>query len=221
MLHHRTGGIAAITLAAALTITSCGANEGAEQAPSSPSPEREAESPATPGSPRPDQPRQDSTSPPDSQADTHVELSSSPTIEEIQSRGTLLVGVSAEDPEFVTRDGAGDYSGFDVEIAQRLAEGLELEADQVSFRRLPETMLQNAVAGGNVDLLLGPEQDEMASAGPYVIVDGTPRHVTVRPGDEQFQQELRETLDAAIEDGSWQRAYQSTLAEQEVAARPR
>ncbi|GAB2747969.1 hypothetical protein GCM10027174_22700 [Salinifilum aidingensis] len=205
---------AAVSTAVAAVVVcgaaACGAPENAAQGPPpEPSAPSSSAGPAAPGT--------SSAAP-----DTDVGLSSSPRLAEIRQRGKLLVGVSADAPEFVTREGAGEYSGFDVEIAKLLAERLGLDPEtQVAFRRLPGSMLRDGVAGGNVDLLLGPPQGGLPAAGTYAVVDGGSRVVTVPPGDRRFREELRGYLDEAIAGGAWQRAYDATLGERDVPAEPR
>ncbi|MHA6799047.1 transporter substrate-binding domain-containing protein [Bounagaea algeriensis] len=209
----RIGAARAVVIPAVAAVAVCGAACGAENAAQGPPPASSA--PPSAGS-------TESSGTPSAAPDTDVGLSSSPRLAEIRQRGKLLVGVSADAPEFVTREGAGEYGGFDVEIAKLLAERLGLDpGTQVSFRRLPASMLRDGVAGGNVDLLLGPPQEGLPAAGTYAVVDGAPRVLTVPPGDRRFRAELGGHLDELITGGAWQRAYDATLGEQGVPAEPR
>lgn len=102
-----------------------------------------------------------------------VELDASPTIEQIRQRGKLIVGIRSDEPKFVERAGAGEYRGFDVEIAQILAERIGLDAESgVAFRRLPPELVLDAMSGGNVDVQLSgfePSASQVTAVGPYVI----------------------------------------------------
>lgn len=211
----RTGTARAVVITAVAAVAACGAACGAE-------PENAAQGPPPSSSASPSEGSTENSGTPSAAPDTDVGLSSSPRLAEIRQRGKLLVGVSAEEPEFVTREGAGEYSGFDVEIAKLLADRLDLDPEtQVSFRRLPASMLRDGVAGGNVDLLLGPPQEDLPAAGTYALVDGAPRVLTVPSGDRRFRAELGGHLDEAITGGAWQRAYDATLGEQGIPAEPR
>ncbi|MCI2421879.1 transporter substrate-binding domain-containing protein [Saccharopolyspora sp. K220] len=152
-----------------------------------------------------------------------VELDTSPTLAQIKQRRLLLVGVRADEPQFITRDPAGEYQGFDVEIARDLAKRIGLDPmNQVQFRRLPPTLLRDAVTAGNVDVLLGGTADtpQVAAVGPYVVTDSE-RFLVIRSDDRMLAQELQRMLDAAVADGSWQRAYDATLGAAGVKATPR
>ncbi|MFR9729222.1 transporter substrate-binding domain-containing protein [Saccharopolyspora sp. MS10] len=154
-----------------------------------------------------------------------VALDTSPVLEEIQQRGTLLVGVRADAPGFAARDGAGGYRGFDVEIAKLLARGIGLNPDtQVSYRMLPPTLRADALAGGSVDLQVGgiePGSPGFTAIGPYAITgDGAELYLAVRSGDDVLVERLTEVLDRAVRDGGWQRAYDTTLAPAGVRAHP-
>ncbi|PKW15202.1 transporter substrate-binding domain-containing protein [Saccharopolyspora spinosa] len=150
-----------------------------------------------------------------------VELDTSPTIERIKQRRQLLVGVRVDAPQFVTRDPAGEYQGFDVEIARDLAKRIGLAPTQVQYRRLPSTLLLDAVASGNVDVLLGGTADspQLAAVGPYVVTDSK-RYVLIKSDDKKLAEQLQQMLDAAVADGSWQRAYDATLRPAGINARP-
>lgn len=156
-------------------------------------------------------------------AGNSVELDISPTLAKIKQRRQLLVGVREDAPQFVTRDGAGEYRGFDVEIARDLAKRIGLDpTSQVQFRRLPSSLLRDAVTSGNVDFLLGgtAQSPQVVEVGPYVVTDQE-RYVVIKSDDRVLAEELRQMLDAAVADGSWQRAYDATLATAGVSARPR
>ncbi|GAA4614183.1 transporter substrate-binding domain-containing protein [Saccharopolyspora hordei] len=156
-------------------------------------------------------------------AGTSVELSTSPTLGEIQQRRKVRVGVRVDaPPAFLSRDPAGGYTGFDAEIARDLAQRLGLRPEDVQFRRLPATQLQNAVLSGDVDLLLGGTAGgpQLAAVGPYAVTDAE-RNVVIRADDPLWADELRRMLDAAVADGAWQRAYETTLGAAGIEARPR
>ncbi|MGW1678643.1 transporter substrate-binding domain-containing protein [Saccharopolyspora sp. NPDC002376] len=163
-----------------------------------------------------------SVAPPVSSDGTSVELSTSPTLVKIQQRRKVRVGVRVDaPPAFLSRDQTGDYQGFDAEIARDLAHRIGLEPTDVQFRRLPTTQLRDAVLSGDVDLLLGGEADDpqLAKVGPYAITD-TERNLVIKSDDRLLAEELQRMLDAAVADGSWQRAYDKTLGAAGIQARP-
>lgn len=74
------------------------------------------------------------------------------TIAKIQDRGVLIVGTSPDYPPFEFYDSAtGEIVGFDISIAQAIADdlGVELEIKEMSF-----DMLVESVKGGHIDMVL-------------------------------------------------------------------
>ncbi len=72
-------------------------------------------------------------------------------VDEIKSRGRLVVGTSADWPPFEYIDAAGRYAGIDMAIAERIARelGVQLEVKDMKFAALIE-----ALRGGQIDLIL-------------------------------------------------------------------
>ncbi|WP_182544942.1 transporter substrate-binding domain-containing protein [Halosaccharopolyspora lacisalsi] len=202
----RSGLLAVLSIG--VLVSGCGA-------PGASAPERSAAPEPTPGSTR-------ALPPPDP-----VELKESPAISEIRERGKLLVGVRSDAPKFARRE-QGRYVGFDVEMARIVAAELGLNPrTQVTFRRLPPTLRANAIRGGSVDIQFGGVDagtSGVARVGPYVVT-GPPGeenklHLGVTSGDERLRGKLRDILRTAVDDGSWQRARDSTLAASGIRARP-
>lgn len=210
----RVRGLVAVLIAIALPV-GCSAPEQSE--PGSPPPQ-DRPSPERPG------PGSAEAGAPDGGVvpDDSVEFDSSPTIEQATQRGKLLVGVRNDAEEFAQRGSGGEYSGFDVEIARDLAVRMGLQPEQVQFRRIPPTLLTDAVSSGNVDLLLGGSADSpgLAEAGPYAVA-GEPRSAVVSADDPKLVEELERMFDESVADGSWQRIYDETLGGSGIAARPR
>ncbi|GAB3672142.1 substrate-binding periplasmic protein [Saccharopolyspora tripterygii] len=159
--------------------------------------------------------------PPNSSAGSDVELGSSPTLTAIKQRKRLLVGVRADQPEFVTRDPAGEYRGFDADVARDLADRMGLDPNtQVQFRRLPPNMQRNAIGAGNVDIMLGgTANDPQLIAIPYAVTDAE-RNVVVKADDPKLVDELRAMLEAGVADGTWQRLADQNLTPQGISAHP-
>ncbi|SFS67521.1 substrate-binding periplasmic protein [Saccharopolyspora flava] len=177
---------------------------------------------AEPAAPPPAPPVQQPPAPaPDPAAGSDVELGSSPTLTAIKQRKKLMVGVRADQPAFVTRDPAGGYRGFDADLARDLAQRMGLNPDtQVQFRRLPPTLLRDAVGAGNVDVLLGGTADvPQLTQIPYAVTD-TERNLVIKSDDPKLADELRGMLQAAVADGTWQRLADANLTPQGISARP-
>ena len=188
--------------ALAVVLTGCGQAEPAAPPPPPPAPEVPAP-------------------PPDSSAGSDVELGSSPTLTAIKQRKRLLVGVRADQQQFVTRDPAGEYRGFDADIARDLARRMGLNPDsQLQFRRLPPTMQRNAIGSGNVDLMLGGTADDpQLTRIPYAVTDAE-RNLVFKADDPKLADELRAMLDAGVADGTWRRIAEENLTPQGISAHP-
>jgi cyclohexadienyl dehydratase len=123
-------------------------------------------------------------------------LARAPAAAEPVPHAPLRVGTSGDYPPFSlrTQDGSGGavrYQGFDVELAERLAADLGRPLEWVPFR-WPE--LEARVAADEMDLVLGgvtwrPWRGAVgwmtravASGGPCVVGDPTPKRVAVNRG---------------------------------------
>jgi glutamate transport system substrate-binding protein len=139
-----------------------------------------------------------------------------------------MVGLPSDDPTFATRDGSGKHAGFDVEIARILAKGLGMNPEtDVTFRWIPQPLRVDAVTARSVDIQVGGLQPapQMDTAGPFVVTGSgdarAEQFVVMREGDDAMRRELQRILDVAVADGSWKRAYDSTLRPTGVRATPR
>lgn len=206
---------AVVTAVLAIVLAGCSGQGEQGTGQASPPPAGAAPPAAPPPAPAP---------PPGPPPGVGVHLDTSPTLEQIRMRGKLLVGLRGDARQFATRDGNGGYRGFDVEIARRLAQGLGLDPEtQVSYRMLPPSLQGAALSGGSVDLQIGgvqPGAPGATAVGPYALVGSRPEYVGIKAGDDVFAQQLGDAVHAAVTDGSWQRAYDTTLAPAGVQAEP-
>ena len=95
------------------------------------------------------------------------------TVEEIQESGKVVIGVFSDKAPFGYVDENGDYQGYDVYFAERIAQDLGVEVEYVSTD--PASRVEN-VATGKVDIILAnftvtPERAEQVDfALPYMQV---------------------------------------------------
>jgi cystine transport system substrate-binding protein len=73
------------------------------------------------------------------------------SLRRVQESGVLRVGLEATFPPFETTDGAGNFGGLDVDLAQMLAAGLGVQAE---FVNLSYDTLYEALAARRVDVLI-------------------------------------------------------------------
>ncbi|MDP3047060.1 MAG: ABC transporter substrate-binding protein [Chloroflexota bacterium] len=90
------------------------------------------------------------------------------SLRRVQEAGVLRVGMEATFPPFETTDGAGNFGGFDVDLAQALAASLGVQAE---FANLSYDTLYDALAARRVDVLISmmvvePERTADVSYSP-------------------------------------------------------
>ena len=88
---------------------------------------------------------------------------------------SLRIGIKFDQPGLGLRVGVGDPTGFDVEVAKYVAGELGYGADQIEWVQTPSANRENALEGGEVDMILASysitdERDERVDfAGPYFV----------------------------------------------------
>lgn len=88
---------------------------------------------------------------------------------------SLRIGIKFDQPGLGFREGDGDPTGFDVEVAKYVAGELGYGEDQIEWVQTPSANRENALEGGEVDMILASysitdERDERVDfAGPYFV----------------------------------------------------
>ena len=70
-------------------------------------------------------------------------------LEAIRKRGTIVVGIAPQVP-WVIRDPAGEWQGYEIDVARQLASDLGVE---LALVRVPFVQLTDALADGRVDIV--------------------------------------------------------------------
>lgn len=93
-----------------------------------------------------------------------------PKIQEIKSRGKIIVGTNATFPPMESIDENGNFVGIDIEIAKKIAEDLGVEAE---FKQIDWQVIFDELLADNADMLISgitilPERAKlMAFSNPY------------------------------------------------------
>jgi glutamate transport system substrate-binding protein len=106
----------------------------------------------------------------------NVSISGSPTFDKIKADGKVRIGVKNDQPGLGFQDAAtGQYSGFDIEIAQWIAASLGLSKDKIEFKPIPSANRESAITNGDIDYYVGTysitdnRKKQIDFAGPYFV----------------------------------------------------
>jgi glutamate transport system substrate-binding protein len=107
---------------------------------------------------------------------TDVKVDGSPTFERMQANGKVIIGVKEDQPGLGLKDPTtGEYSGFDIEIANLVAAKLGFKPDQIEYKTVQSAGREAAVAQGTVDYYVGTytindkRKQQISFAGPYFV----------------------------------------------------
>lgn len=107
-------------------------------------------------------------------AQDKVSFPAGTTMEKIQQRGKLIVGVKYDQPGMgLMNPSTGRLEGFDIEISKKIAAGLGLTEDQIEFKEAVSKNRIPFIDGGVVDIVIAsfgitPESKKAVDlAGPY------------------------------------------------------
>jgi len=101
------------------------------------------------------------------------EESLDPTIQSIKDRGTLIVGTSAPYEPMEYKDENGEYVGFDIDIANEIANQLEVDIEVVNME-FNESVFADALNNEEVNIIIAAititnEREELVSfSNPYL-----------------------------------------------------
>lgn len=103
-----------------------------------------------------------------------VSVEGSKTFERMTKRGTITIGVKADQPGLGFQDpGSKEYSGFDIEIAKMMAASLGFAEKDIEWKTIASANRETALSGGQVDIYVGTytindeRKKQVSFAGPY------------------------------------------------------
>ena len=109
-------------------------------------------------------------------ADPKPEVADSPTVEEITTRGKVVVGVKDDQPNLGYLDPTtGERSGFDVDIARWIAASLGYDEADIEYVAIASENREQAIVNGDIDYYVGTysitdgRKERISFAGPYFI----------------------------------------------------
>ncbi len=121
---------------------------------------------------------------------TDVKVDGSPTFERMQANGKVIIGVKEDQPGLGLKDPTtGEYSGFDIEIANLVAAKLGFKPDQIEYKTVQSAGREAAVAQGTVDYYVGTytindkRKEQISFAGPYFVAG---QDLLVRKDDDSI-----------------------------------
>ncbi|UKA57643.1 glutamate ABC transporter substrate-binding protein [Arthrobacter sp. FW306-2-2C-D06B] len=149
-INRRKTLLVAASAALALSLSACGGGGGSTSAPSSES------APFT--------------------VAQNVSITGSPTFDKIKSNGKITIGVKQDQPGLGFKDAAtGEYSGFDIQVAQWIAASLGFSKDKIEYKPIPSANRESAITNGDIDYYVGTysitdkRKQLVDFAGPYFV----------------------------------------------------
>lgn len=120
-----------------------------------------------------------------------VSLDGSPTFDDIQERGKVVIGVKEDQPGLGYYDNVTqERSGFDVDIARWIAASLGFDEDQIEYKAIASANREQAIMNGEIDYYVGTysitdkRKADIDFAGPYFV---TGQGLLIRKGDTDYQ----------------------------------
>lgn len=106
----------------------------------------------------------------------NVSVPGSATLQAMQQRGRVVVGVKNDQPGLGQVDPTTNtYSGFDIEIARMVAAGLGFGPDKIEYKVVQSAAREDALSRGDVDYYVGTytindnRKQRVGFAGPYFV----------------------------------------------------
>jgi glutamate transport system substrate-binding protein len=87
----------------------------------------------------------------------------------------ITIGIKFDQPGLGVKETDGDFSGFDVDMAEYIAEGLGYDDDQIEFVESVSAERENMLENGQVDMILATysitdeRKERVDFAGPYYV----------------------------------------------------
>ncbi len=106
----------------------------------------------------------------------NVSITGSPTFDKIKANGKVTIGVKQDQPGLGFKDAAtGEYSGFDIQVAQWIAASLGFSKDKIEYKPIPSANRESAITNGDIDYYVGTysitdkRKQLVDFAGPYFV----------------------------------------------------
>ncbi|MFE3447530.1 protein kinase [Nonomuraea sp. NPDC059194] len=107
-------------------------------------------------------------------------------VDRAATTGKLTIGVRGDVPGVGYRDRDGGFSGFDIDVAKRIAKELGVPESGITFVLVPPARREQALADGEVDLIVSTysvDDSDVQFAGPYILAH---QALLVRDGDTKL-----------------------------------
>lgn len=120
----------------------------------------------------------------------NVKVDGSPTFDRMTQNGKVVIGVKEDQPGLGYKDPTtGEYSGFDIEIAQLIAAKLGFGEDKIEYKTVQSAGREAAITNGDVDYYVGTytindkRKALISFAGPYFVAG---QDLLVRKDDDSI-----------------------------------
>ncbi|TYB49470.1 glutamate ABC transporter substrate-binding protein [Actinomadura chibensis] len=142
--------------------------------------------------------------------------------ESVADKGSLVIGVKADQPALGVKRQDGTYEGFDVDVATYIAARLGVPASRLTFRTTNSSVREKALADGTVDMVVATysitakRKMNVTFAGPYYVA----HQDTFVRADAASIKDVRDLKDKRICEVTGSNSWRRVIEERKVAARP-
>lgn len=97
------------------------------------------------------------------------------SVTESAADGNLVVGIKFDQPGLGQRNPDGTFSGFDVRVAEYVADKLGVAPENIEFKESPSGQRETLIQNGEVDYIVGTysitdeRKEKVDFAGPYFV----------------------------------------------------
>lgn len=97
------------------------------------------------------------------------------SVTESAADGSLVVGIKFDQPGLGQRNPDGTFSGFDVRVAEYVADKLGVAPENIEFKESPSGQRETLIQNGEVDYIVGTysitdeRKEKVDFAGPYFV----------------------------------------------------
>lgn len=140
----------------------------------------------------------------------------------VADKGSLVIGVKADQPALGVKRPDGRYEGFDVDVATYIAGKLGVPKSRITFKTTNSSVREEALAKGTVDMIVATysitakRKRKVTFAGPYYVA----HQDTFVRADATAIKDVRDLKGKRICEVTGSNSWRRVIEERKVAAQP-